>query len=218
MKLGKLMYCEAHKCKLTQFACNARKVFAEKQLEEEGKPKKRGRPFKKLTLLDPEKCLECKDGLKELKSGQVPGITDEGLGAKTCKECGEEKANHYFDRGKDVCELCKIREKEALKEKIQEAEKQRKEKDLADFIEAETTSEQMEADINKLDHIKPTQPDGILSIDLNIVDGLKDALKKAADEDVRTVEQQALFMLKVGLYEDPVDEAKFAKAQNIIED
>ncbi|HEA66233.1 MAG TPA: hypothetical protein ENI07_05350, partial [Desulfobacterales bacterium] len=153
MKLGKLMYCETHKCKLTQAGCNARKILAEKQYEEGLKPRKQGGLKKKLTLLDPEKCLKCVGMLKELRPDQVPGVTDEGLGAKTCKECMEEKANHHFDRGKSICVLCIIRKKEEAKENIEKEEKKRKKKDLEDFIEAETTSDQIKADVKKVDDI-----------------------------------------------------------------
>jgi len=222
--MEKLMYCEANKCKLTQAACIARKALVKKQVEDESQPKPRGRPRKKNTFMDLENCLKCTGGLRELRPGQEPGITDEGLGAKTCKKCEEEKSSHYFDRGKSICVLCIIRKKEEAKENIEKEEKKRKKKDLEDFIEAETTSDQIKADVKKVDDIisyydengaliatsvaaieledKQIQSDGILQIDLSLVAGLKDALKKAADEDVRTVEQQALFMLKVGLHED----------------
>ena len=242
--MEKLMYCKVNKCKLTQAACIARKALAKKQVEDESQPKPRGRPRKKNTFMDLENCLKCTGGLRELRPGQEPGITDEGLGAKTCKKCEEEKSSHYFERGKDICILCAMRKKEEAKENIEKEEKKRKKKDLEDFIEAETTSDRIKADVKKVDDIKRIQPDGILQkedlaaeltpalkdladyeaaesipkkvaealgvkldgmllLNLNLVVGLKDALKKAADEGVRTVEQQALFVLKVALHEEP---------------
>ncbi len=108
-----LMYCKALECKMTQFACDARKKLIKEQREDDG-TRKRGWK-KKTILIGVEKCLECKDGLIELNKCQITGVTKEENKVKTCKKCGEEKGLYCFDSGRNFCILCIEKRKEEKK-------------------------------------------------------------------------------------------------------
>ena len=184
---------------MTPHACAARRDLVKEQAAPEEMPRKRGRPKTKVTIIGPEKCLECKTGLIELKKDQVVGVTDEGNRAKTCTECGEKKGVYYFDANRNICVLCVNKRKEERSEKMAQNEEVRKNKDLEDFIEVETigkglTLAKQKADLQNVSYTGPT-----LSLDFSLVAGLMEALQKSAAENLRTVELQALFIIKYWL-------------------
>ena len=184
--MEKLMYCEKLACKMTPHACTARRDLVKEQAAPEEMPRKRGRPKTKVTIIGAEKCLECKTGLIELKKDQVVGVTEEGNRARTCTECGEEKGEYCFDADRNICVLCTKKRRKERSEKMAQDEEAQEKKDF--------TVAQFEAELQNLAYTGPT-----LSLDFSLVAGLMAALEKSAVENLRTVELQALSIIKDAL-------------------
>ena len=185
-----LMYCKALECKMMQSGCNARKKLVKEQFHEELLPKQKGRQKKKILLIGAEECLNCKTGLIELERHQVIGITETGESAKICKECKEEKALYCFDGNgqtedglRNVCVFCLMKRKN-------------KEEAMEDYNEKSG-----QIPDTKSEDVILVNEDEVLTLDFGLVKGLMEELEKDADKNIRSVQHQALWIIKQVLIE-----------------